>query len=119
MSIVSRGAGDGAAKLYAQKRITAVLHRVDEPVLFTRVTLTRSGDPAQNLPTSAGVSVDINGDVVHAHVDAHTVYEAVDLLAARLRDRIEHRAQHRLARRRRAGVAKPGERRVDLEGLGP
>ena len=49
----------------------------------------------------AQVTVDINGEIVRVQLCAYDMREAIDLLQARLRDKLEHRAQHRHALRRR------------------
>jgi ribosome-associated translation inhibitor RaiA len=86
-----------------------LIAHIDEPVPFVRVTLALAPDPARARPSMAEATIDIDGDLVRAHVAAVTMREAIDLLQARLRDRIEHRAAHRRSRQRGRGVPEPGE----------
>jgi ribosome-associated translation inhibitor RaiA len=109
VSIVSRGDVTDDARAYAHHRIGTVLEQIDDPVLFARIKLTRAPDPARERPAIAQVTIDVNGQVVRAQVAGHTMREAIDLLQARLRDRLQHRAGHRRALRRRPGASLPGE----------
>jgi ribosome-associated translation inhibitor RaiA len=109
MAFVSRGNVPREAATYARQRIGTVLARIAEPVLSARVKLTKALDPALERPAIAQVTVDIDGDIVRAHIGAHEMYEAIDLLRARLRDKLEHRAQHRQALRHRPAASPPGE----------
>lgn len=109
IDVVRRGDVDEAAVEYALKRLDSVAHLVGEPILFMRVRLTNDGNGHRNRPSLAQATLDINGDLVRAHVAADTLPEAVDLLADRLRDQIQHRAERRRARRATGRVAQPGE----------
>jgi len=73
---------------YARDKIDRLRGMVGAPVLFARVDLRRFTDPARERPVDAKASVDVNGRLVRAHVAADTVTEAVDLLDARLRERL-------------------------------
>jgi ribosome-associated translation inhibitor RaiA len=86
-----------------------VIERIPEPVLFARVKLSHAPDPAVERPAIAQVTVDVNGDVVRARRCAHDLREAIDLLQARLRDKLDHRAQHRHASRRRPAASPRGQ----------
>jgi hypothetical protein len=94
------GAVDDREVAYARKRMRVVFEHVAEPVLFARLRLTRAADPARERPAEAHATLDIRGDVVRAHVAAHDLPEAADLLQRRLLDQLQHRAEHRRARRR-------------------
>jgi ribosome-associated translation inhibitor RaiA len=109
LTIVARGDVAKAAITYAGERLGALIEHVGEPVLFARIKLTHAPDPARELPAIAEVSLDVNGELVRAHVAAHEMHEAIDLLKARLRDKLEHRSEHRQALRRRAATSPPGE----------
>ncbi len=100
---------DSDAVTYAYERLAEVAELVDEPILHARVSLTQSTDPARSRPALARATLDVNGDPVRANVAAGSMLEAIDLLQRRLRDRIEHRAQHRDACRTFTGNAEPGE----------
>jgi hypothetical protein len=80
---------------HAVDAIRRVSQLVDEPVLFARVKLTRRADPAARRPCIAEAALDVNGDVVRAHVAADEMRDVVDLLDARLRDRLAHHKEHR------------------------
>ena len=92
-----------SAAEYARQRLAPLARRVTEPVLFARVKLTIESDPARSRPALAEATLDVNGDVVRAHVAAHEITEAIDLLERRLADKLQHRAEHRLARRHPRG----------------
>jgi ribosome-associated translation inhibitor RaiA len=109
MNVVTRGDVTDGARAYAQHRIGTVVEHIEDPVLFVRIKLTRAADPARDRPAIAQVSVDINGRVLRAQVAGHEMREAIDLVQARLRDKFQHRAERRRARRRRPGASLPGE----------
>ena len=109
VAVVTRGRVEDADVDYAVARISAVLGHVHEPIPFTRLKLTHAEDPARERPAIAHVAIDINGASVRAHVAGHEMREAADLLQQRLRDKLEHRAQHREGRRARTGIHEPGE----------
>jgi len=101
-------------KRYASERVLALAEHIGEPVLFARVKLAREPDPALERPAMVQVTLDVNGEPVRAHVAAHTIHEAVDLVQRRLRDLLEHRAGHREPTRELAEPPEPGEwRHVD------
>jgi len=94
---------------YARKRLESVIDHLGEPVLFARLRLTMAADPARERPAMAQASLDIDGEVLRAHVAAQEMNEAADLLQRRLLDQVAQRASHRRALRRRSGLADPGE----------
>jgi ribosome-associated translation inhibitor RaiA len=73
---------------YARDKIERLRSMAGAPVLFTRVDLRIFTDPARERPADAKASLDVNGSLVRAHVAAATITEAVDLLEARLRERL-------------------------------
>ncbi|ORV47661.1 integrase [Mycobacterium europaeum] len=93
---------------YVRSKVGELTRYASRPVRHARVRLTRHRDPAVQRPVVAQANLDLDGRPVRAQVQADTVREAVDLLAARLRRRLEHAAAHWDARRgeRPAG---PGE----------
>ncbi len=109
VAVVTRGEVGAAEVEYGQQRLGQVVAQVGSPVLFARLKLTRAADPARERPAVAEGSLDVNGDLVRAHVAAHDMREAADLLERRLRDQLAHRAAHRDARRHDTGLAQPGE----------
>ena len=93
----------------AMTKLEVALAHVGAPVLSASVRLELAADPSRDRPALARAVVDVDGDVVRAHVTGHTVDEAVDLLEARLRDRLGHVASHRRALRRRGPSSPLGE----------
>jgi ribosome-associated translation inhibitor RaiA len=109
MTMVVGGDVSDATRRYARKRLGAEIERIPEPVLFARVKLTQAPDPAVERPAMAQITVDVNGEIVRAQLCAHDMHAAIDLLQARLRNKLGHRAQHRHASRRRPAESPPGE----------
>ena len=107
--VITRGDVGDDARSYAHRRIGAVIEHIDESVLFARVKLTEAPDPARERPAIAQVTIDLNGEIVRAQVAGQVMREAVDLLDARLRDKLAHRDEYRQALRRRPPVSPPGE----------
>jgi ribosome-associated translation inhibitor RaiA len=116
VQVVTRGARIGpAVKAYARRKVAALARIAPGPVRYARVTLGRAADPAVARPAHAKAALDLNGRPVRAEASARRLEEAVDLLEARLRDRLEHLASRRRTLHRSSGVAEPGEwRRGDL-----
>jgi ribosome-associated translation inhibitor RaiA len=108
VEVVDRGSNDPGAARYATKRIGPVIEQIADPVLFARVKLTHASDPARPRPDLAEVMVDIDGDIVRAQVAADGMRGAIDLLADRMRDQLQHRAERRRAERTQGGEAEPG-----------
>jgi ribosome-associated translation inhibitor RaiA len=92
--VEARGNVSAAEREYAQAKIGRLRGLVPGPVLFSRVALTAHADAARERPASAKGALDVNGRLVRAHVAAGTMFEAIDLLEARLRDRLERYAHH-------------------------
>ncbi len=99
--VQARGAVSATECAYAQDKVGRLLGLAPGPVLFARVDLTAHADPARERPASAKAELDINGRLVRAHVAAAAMLEAVDLLEARLRARVERFAHHEEAKRLR------------------
>jgi ribosome-associated translation inhibitor RaiA len=110
VTVSVRGDVGPAEVHYAQRKVARVTELVGEPVLLVRVKLATAGDPARELPALAQAVVDVNGQLIRAHVAAHDVREAIDLLEARLRQQLESHMDRRIARRRRGpGGREPGQ----------
>jgi RNA polymerase-binding transcription factor DksA len=110
VEVVARGAKADAATSYAERKLRRVMAVVGEPVLHASIKLGTAPDPAVERPALAQATLDVNGQLVRAHVAAHTTTEAVDLLERRLRDRLEHRAERKRALRHlTATTVEPGE----------
>ncbi|MGW7331181.1 sigma 54 modulation/S30EA ribosomal C-terminal domain-containing protein [Streptomyces sp. NPDC054840] len=99
VQVRNRGQVPDGADVYAQGKMLAVIGHVREPVPAVRVKLTQAVNPSANRPATAEAVVDVNGQLVRAHVAANTMFEAVDLLQERL--------AARLARPRRYGAGDP------------
>jgi ribosome-associated translation inhibitor RaiA/cold shock CspA family protein len=118
-TVVGRNVGQVEVD-YAHERLGQLASRLGEPVLFARVKLDVDPDPARSRPARAEALLDLNGDALRAHVAAHTLREAVDLLEERLVDQLQHRHARREALRRSSGQAEPGEwRHGDLRTVRP
>ena len=107
VNLVVHGHGrvTSAAHSYAHRKIDAAIRRAPGPILFAKVDLIAYGDRARTDQASAKAELDLNGRVVRAHADAHTMYEAIDELESRLSTRLQraHVApRERRARRRNA-----------------
>lgn len=109
VDVVVRGRVPGEAVAYARQKIARLARPAGSPVLFARVKLSHREDPAIKRPAVVEAALDVNGRLVQAHRAAHAFHEAVDLVEARLRDRLEHLAQHRHERTRRPAELPPGE----------
>ncbi|MEV6926632.1 HPF/RaiA family ribosome-associated protein [Dactylosporangium sp. NPDC051485] len=82
------GMGAGVQQ-YARDKIAAVLGHTARPILFARVRLDQTRNPAADRPVTARGEVDLNGRVLHAEACADTPYEALDLLQDRLQARLD------------------------------
>lgn len=99
VTVEYRGSMPEGAADYARAKVSAVFPHAAEPVLFARVKLTMSPDPAVARPAAAQANLDVNGRLVRAHVAAPSMTEAVDRLHDRLRNRLDRIARHWEARR--------------------
>lgn len=93
--VTTQGNVPEAAKQYAIEKVTQLARFTRRPILYVQVKLTLEGNPSRERPALAEASFDVNGRQVRAHVAAHDLTEAVDLLTDRLRRRIE-RSMHRM-----------------------
>lgn len=69
---------------YAHRAIAAIIRDAHEPVLFTRVRLT-----GQESSTVAQANLDLASHTLRIRAAAPTSWQAVDLLAERLRQRLD------------------------------
>ncbi len=105
----TRGAvPEGAAGL-AVHRVSSLLRAAPEPVLFARVKLIMSADPAVQRPAVAQVNVDLNGRLVRAQAAGETMRAAVEHASGRLRIRLERAARNWEAVRGGRPEPGPGE----------
>lgn len=84
---------------YIRAKTTRLLRHLHRPVLSARVRITRHPDPAVKRAFTAQANLDIDGRLIRAQVAASTPREAIDLLDARLRQRLVSVAEHWEARR--------------------
>jgi ribosome-associated translation inhibitor RaiA len=98
VEVTTRGRLDGAAD-YARAKIGALGLFTHAPVLRAVVKLSEHTDRAVVRRVIAQANLDVNGRLVRAQVDASTAREAIDLLQARLRHRLERSAEHWEAKR--------------------
>ncbi len=102
---------------YARSKVERLEGLAGAPVLFARVDLRVFADPARERPADAKASLDVNGRLVRAHVAAGSMPEAVDLLEARLRERLARVVGRRAADRSGARAASAASARVHRPGF--
>ena len=120
IQLTTKGDVGESAKANARDSVLRLVEELEEPVLFARLKLAMEPDPARRRRAVAKASLDVDGDPVQAHVAAHTMPEAIDILIRRLRDRLEHRARHGEFVRHRDPAPGPGEwRHGDLRTIRP
>ena len=105
----TRGAVPEDMAGFAVHRVGSLLRAASEPVLFARVKLIMSADPAVERPAIAQVSIDLNGRLVRAQAAGGTMREAVEHACDRLRIRLERAARNWEAVRGGRPVPGPGE----------
>jgi len=105
----TRGAVPEDMAGFAVHRVSSLLRVASEPVLFARVKLIMSADPAVERPAVAEVSADLNGRLVRAQAAGQTMREAVEHACGRLRIRLERAARNWEAVRGGRPAAGPGE----------
>jgi ribosome-associated translation inhibitor RaiA len=101
VEVTTRGRVPAGAVNYARTKIARVIGRAGSPVLYAKVTLTRRPDPAVPRRAVVEAELDLNGRLMRAHRAGVDFKEAIDLVEARLADRLEHLAEHRKDRTRR------------------
>jgi len=111
---VSGDVPSGTAE-YAQAKIATAAGHVREPVLHARARITANPNPAAQRPVVAEVNLDLNGTPVRAQVNAPTAREAIDLLEARLRRRLDRLSRRRDAKRSRTPASEPDQWRQEAE----
>lgn len=107
VEVTTHGRLEDAAD-YARATIGDLGPVTHEPVLRATVKLSEHADRAVARRVIAQANLDVNGRLVRAQVEASTAREAIDLLQARLRRRLERSAEHWEARR--GGIPRAGGR---------
>jgi ribosome-associated translation inhibitor RaiA len=105
----TRGAVPEDAVSFAVQRVTSLLRVASEPVLFARVKLTMSADPAVQRPAITEVNADLNGRLIRAQAAGGTMREAVEHACDRLRIRLQRAARNWEAVRGARPVTGPGQ----------
>jgi len=105
----TRGAVPEGAVGFAVHRVGSLLKVASEPVLFARVKLIMTADPAVERPAIAQVSADLNGRLLRAQAAGRTMREAVEHACDRLRVRLERASRNWEAVRGGRPVPGPGE----------
>ena len=90
----ARGAVPPNSMDVAVEKVRAALRHASEPVLFVKVKLTMSADPAVQRPAVAQVNLDFNGRLIRAQANAESMHEAIDLMCGRLKVRIDRAARN-------------------------
>ena len=94
---------------HAIDQVQRVVDRIGDPVRGATVRLTRAGDPARERRCTATATIDIDGRPVRSRAEAAEMRDAVDRLVDRLRDRLQHLDELRLALRNRGAEHPPSE----------
>jgi Sigma 54 modulation/S30EA ribosomal protein C terminus len=105
----TRGAVPEGAVDLAVHRVSSLLRIAPEPVLFARVKLIMSADPAVQRPAIVQANVDLNGRLIRAQAAGETMRAAVAHACDRLRIRLERAARNWEAARGGRPVPAPGE----------
>ncbi len=107
--VSTRGTVPESAADYAAEKVARVVRLAPAPVLHARVGLHVHPNPSVERRSLAEATLDVNGRAVRAQAVAETIEEAVDLVEARLRRRLEVLSSRLDERQRRTAVAAPGE----------
>ena len=105
----TRGAVPEGAVDLAVHQVNSLLRVAPEPVLFARVKLIMSADPAVQRPAVAQANIDLNGRLIRAQAAGETMRAAVEHACDRLRIRLERAARNWDAVRGGRPVPGPGE----------
>ncbi len=89
----TRGAVPAGAIEEARETVAAATVVAHEPVLFARVKLSTSADPAVARPCAAQANVDVNGRIIRSQAVAESMHQAIRLLGDRLRNRLRRSAR--------------------------
>ncbi len=109
LRILTRGPVSEADRAYASEKVTAVARLAPRTVLDVHVELRREANPSLERPAIAKATLAVGGRSVRAHVAARGMREAIDLLDARLRERLGELAGRERAHIHRGAVPHSGE----------
>jgi ribosome-associated translation inhibitor RaiA len=107
--VSTRGVITETAAEYASGKVRRAARLAPAPVLHARVELHQHLNPSIEQPSVATVNLDVNGRPVRAQAAASSMTEAIDLLEARLRQRLEVLSSRLKARQRRGVSSDSGE----------
>lgn len=93
--ITTRGPIGTSDKDYARRKIARVVSGSPSPVVFARVKLALEANPSVERPATAEAVLEMDGEIVRAHVAAGMMDEAIDLLQRRLRRELKNRDRRR------------------------
>ena len=109
-----------AVRDYAVEKVGHVATYSHQPVLYAHVVMELVGDPARQRPALGEATLDVNGTPLRAHVAAGSLWEAVDMLDARLRRQLTQLEERLRTRQHRVAVpGEPGWRHGDLPAVRP
>jgi ribosome-associated translation inhibitor RaiA len=94
VSVVHHGRVGDDVIAYASQKVGRVMETAGGRGRDAVVKLVMGANPAMANPASAEATIDLDGSVVRAQVASTTLLEAVDLLEARLRRRVERDTEH-------------------------
>ena len=91
-ALSAHGSVSHAERAYAREKVAHLARFAPGPVLDVQIRLRREPDPARERPAVAEACLDVDGRPVRSQVAAATMWEAIDLLEARLRRRLRRLA---------------------------
>jgi ribosome-associated translation inhibitor RaiA len=97
--IVVQGAPTPRAAAAVRRAIAGLARYTREQITHARVRLIRQSDPAVTRPIIAQANVHLGRRLIRVQVAARTTHEAIDLLQARLQDRLLRSARSAQGRR--------------------
>lgn len=120
IQVATRGRVGTRGQDAVEMKLAGLVRLTTRPVLFARATLIQEEDLARERPAIAKATVDVGGRIVRAHVAAPEMTEAVELLAERLRGRLDELSEREETERQEQGVSQPGRwRHGDLSAPRP
>ncbi len=88
LRIMTQGPVPDSEREYAREKVLRVSRLARRPVLDAHAELRQEANPSLERPAIAKATLDVGGRRVRAHVVARDMHEAIDLLEARLRQRL-------------------------------
>jgi ribosomal subunit interface protein len=105
---VTHGSVSESTKQYAAEKVTQLARFTRRPILYAELRLGVEPHRAIERPAVAEATLDVNGQIVRAHVAARDLLAAIDLLEERLRRRIERQARRTSRGQHRTNAASGG-----------